>query len=152
LGSLVICIDEKPGMQACERRHPSRAAAAGRAARYEFEYKRHGTQTLIAGLVVHTGEVLASCGDTRTGADLVAFLEQMAVRFPLITVHVIWDNLNIHFDGREDRWSKFNERHGHRFFFFFFFHYTPKHASWVNQVEIFFSISNPLRSSRNPET
>jgi DDE superfamily endonuclease len=49
---------------------------------------------------------------------------------------VIWDCLNIHFDGREHRWSAFNARHGHRFVF----HYTPKHASWVNQVELFFSI------------
>ncbi len=134
--AVVISVDEKPGMQATERNHPSRAAAPGRSARYEFEYKRHGTQTLIGGFIVHTGEVLAACGDTRTGADLVAFMEGVAQRFPDSPIHVIWDNLNIHYDGKEERWTKFNERYGHRLFF----HYTPKHASWVNQVELFFSI------------
>jgi len=44
-------------------------------------------------------------------------------------VHVIWDNLNIHFDGTAGRWTAFNARHGHRFVF----HYTPKHASWLNE-------------------
>ncbi len=63
-------------------------------------------------------------------------MEQLAVRYPTGPVHVIWDCLNIHFDGREHRWRAFNARHGHRFVF----HYTPKHASWVNQVELFFSI------------
>jgi transposase len=135
-GAVVISVDEKPGMQATERRHPSRAAAPGRSARYEFEYQRHGTQTLIAGFVVHTGEVLAACGDTRNAADLVSFMEGVAERFPDQPVHVIWDNLNIHYDGKDDRWTRFNERHGQRFVF----HYTPKHASWVNQVELFFSI------------
>jgi len=135
-GAVVISVDEKPGMQATERRHPSRAAAPGRSARYEFEYKRHGTQTLIAGFVVHTGEVLAACGDTRSAVDLVSFMEGVAQRFPDNPIHIIWDNLNIHYDGKDDRWTKFNERHGQRFFF----HYTPKHASWVNQVELFFSI------------
>lgn len=52
------------------------------------------------------------------------------------SLHVIWDNLNIHYDGRERRWIRFNRRHRNRFIF----HYTPKHASWVNQVELFFSI------------
>jgi hypothetical protein len=51
-------------------------------------------------------------------------------------VHVIWDNLNIHFDGAEHRWEAFTARHGQRFVF----PYTPKHASWVNQVELCFSI------------
>lgn len=49
---------------------------------------------------------------------------------------MIWDNLNVHYDGKARRWSAFNERYGHRFTFV----YTPKHASWVNQVEIWFSI------------
>jgi transposase len=134
--AVVIAVDEKPGMQATERLHSSRAAAPGRSARYEFEYTRHGTQTLIAGFVVHTGQVLAACGDTRTASDLVTFMEGVAARFPDQPVHVIWDNLNIHYDGKDTRWTKFNELHGQRFFF----HYTPKHASWVNQVELFFSI------------
>jgi hypothetical protein len=133
---VVLCIDEKPGMQALERRFPDRPAARGRLRRREFEYKRHGTQTLLGAFEVHTGNVIADCGDTRKAADLVHFMERIATAYPHQTVHVIWDCLNIHFDGKDSRWTTFNERHGNRFVF----HYTPKHASWVNQVECFFSI------------
>jgi len=135
-GSVVLSVDEKTSMQALERRFPDRPAVPGRRRRREFEYKRHGTQSLLCAFNVHTGHVEAACGPTRTGEDLVHFMEQVAARYPTGTVHVIWDCLNIHFDGQDQRWTKFNERHGHRFVF----HYTPKHASWVNQVECFFSI------------
>jgi transposase len=136
LNTVVLCIDEKPGMQALERRFPDRPTARGRLRRREFEYKRHGTQTLLCSFNVHTGKVLADCGDTRKAPDLVRFMERIATEHPHQTVHVIWDCLNIHFDGKDGRWTAFNERHGTRFVF----HYTPKHASWVNQVECFFSI------------
>ena len=134
--SVVLCIDEKPGMQALERLYPDKPPGPGRKRRREFEYKRHGTQTLISSFEVHTGKVLAHCGDTRKADDLVAFMEEVALEYPTGTVHVVWDNLNIHYDGKPDRWKLFNQRHGNRFVF----HYTPKHASWVNQVELFFSI------------
>lgn len=135
-GAVVLSIDEKTGMQALERRFPDRPAGPGRKRRREFEYKRHGTQSLLCAFEVHTGHVEAACGPTRTGDDLVRFMEQIAARYPSGMVHVIWDCLNIHFDGKDRRWAAFNERHGNRFVF----HYTPKHASWVNQVECFFSI------------
>ena len=63
-------------------------------------------------------------------------MEKLAETYPGVTVHVVWDNLNIHFDGADGRWTAFNARHGNRFVF----HYTPKHASWVNQVECFSGI------------
>ena len=135
-GAVVLSIDEKTGMQALERRFPDRPAAPGRRRRREFEYTRHGTQSLLCAFEVHRGRVVAECGATRTAADLVRFLERIATLYPTETVHVIWDNLNIHCDGAEQRWTAFNARHGQRFVF----HYTPKHASWVNQVELFFSI------------
>ncbi len=135
-GAVVLSIDEKTGMQALERRFPDRPAAPGRRRRREFEYRRHGTQSLLCAFEVHRGRVVGECGATRTADDLVAFMEQIAALYPTGPVHVIWDNLNIHFDGADRRWTAFNARHGHRFVF----HYTPKHASWVNQVELFFSI------------
>jgi transposase len=135
-GAVVLSIDEKTGMQALERRFPDRPAAPGRPGRREFEYTRHGTQSLLCAFEVHRGRVVGDCRDTRTGADLVRFMETVAVEYPTGPVHVIWDCLNIHFDGTEQRWTAFNARHGGRFVF----HYTPKHASWVNQVELFFSI------------
>jgi transposase len=135
-GSVVLSIDEKTGMQALERRFPDRPARPRRPARREFEYIRHGTQSLFCSFEVHTGRVIEQCGPTRKAADLRRFMARIAREYPHQTVHVIWDNLNIHYNGREKRWIHFNRRHRNRFVF----HYTPKHASWVNQVELFFSI------------
>jgi len=135
-GVVVLSIDEKTGMQAVERRFPDRPPARGRRRRREFEYTRHGTQSLLCAFEVHRGRVVAACGATRTGADLVRLLDTVAAQYPTGPLHVIWDCLNIHFDGTEQRWSVFNARHGQRFVF----HYTPKHAFWGNQVELFFSI------------
>jgi hypothetical protein len=135
-GAVVLSIDEKTGMQALERRFADRYDTRGGCIRREFEYKRHGTQALLCALEVHTGRVVAQCGATRTAEDLVSFMDHLASLYPDREVHVIWDNLNIHLEGPSSRWTQFNERHGHRFVF----HYTPVHASWVNQVELFFSI------------
>jgi transposase len=132
-GSTVVCVDEKPGMQALERLHPLHVV--GGVARQEFEYKRHGTSTLIAAFDILTGEVFGRLR-RRTAAGLMRFMEELAKKYPRGPVYVIWDNLNTHHDGPTLRWTKFNERHGHRFHFV----HTPKHASWVNQVEVWFSI------------
>ncbi len=132
-GATVLCVDEKPGMQALEQRFPMRPAAPGRLGRKEFEYKRRGTRTLIASYNIRTGEVLGHVGPTRKAVDLIAFLERVAQHYPTGPVYIIWDNLNIH---HGPRWAEFNARHGGRFHFV----YTPKHASWVNQVETWFSI------------
>lgn len=132
-GAAVVSVDEKTGMQAIERKHPDRAPAPGRRHRREYEYKRHGTRTLIAAFDVRTGRVFAHCGPTRTAEDLMAFMEELARRYPRGPVYIVWDNLNIH--GGE-RWEQFNRRHGGRFHFV----HTPIHASWLNQVEIWFGI------------
>lgn len=137
-GTTVLCIDEMTGVQALEHRFPDHWGP-GRprgCPRREWEYKRHGTQAVFAAFNVRTGKVVATCGATRKGKDLLRFMRKVATEYPEGTVHVIWDNLNIHYDGPTKRWSRFNRRHGNRFVF----HYTPKHASWVNQVEMFFSI------------
>jgi transposase len=135
-GTVVVCVDEKPGIQVLERIHPTRLATRKKAGRFEFEYVRRGTKTLIAALDVGTGKVFGEVRDGRTAADLVEFMEALAKRHPTGKVIVVWDNLNIHFDGKDDRWTEFNRRHGNRFQFV----YTPIHASWVNQIEIWFSI------------
>jgi transposase len=131
-GARVVCIDEKPGMQALDRVHPVHYGRGASEVRHEFEYVRHGTQTLIAAFDVRTGEVFGQCR-RRTAKGLLAFMEAVATRYPTGVVYVVWDNLNIH-HGK--RWSEFSERHGGRFRFV----HTPLHASWVNQVEIWFSI------------
>lgn len=135
-GAHVVCVDEKTGMQALGRRFPSKLPAPGRAGRFEFEYVRHGTWCLFGGFDIRTGELFGQCKARREANDLVDFMEALARRYPTGEVYVVWDNLNIHYDGKDERWTRFNVRHGNRFHFV----YTPLHASWINQIEIWFSL------------
>ncbi len=133
-GALVICVDEKTGMQILQRKYPSQPPGPGRLSRREYEYKRLGTMCLFAGFEVHTGRVFGRLRGGRTNWDTRCFMKELATWHPEGDVHIIWDNLNTHCG---DYWTQeFNEEHGGRFHF----HYTPLHASWVNQVECFFSI------------
>jgi len=132
-GALVLCVDEKSGMQILERRFASRPARPGKPARREREYKRGGTLCLFAAFEVHSGRVFARVCEGRTHWDTGCFMQELAQHFPDRSIHIIWDNLNTH---TGDHWDRFNKQHGDRFTF----HYTPVHASWVNQVECFFSI------------
>lgn len=132
--SVVLCIDEKP-MQALSRRHPTHRTHNG-SIRYEFEYVRHGTSTLLGAFDVRTGKVIGEVVAHRDAKALESFMETIAAQYPAKRVFVIWDNLSTHKDGPKFRWKNFNARHDNRFEFV----YTPKHASWLNQVEIWFSI------------
>lgn len=135
-GATVVSVDEKP-MQALDRKHATRHPGRGRSnVRFEYEYIRHGTRALIGAFNIATGEVLGRVYRRRSAKNLVSLMEQVAKWCPTGEVYVIWDNLNIHYDGKDKRWTRFNERHGGRFHFV----YTPLHASWVNQIEIWFSI------------
>ena len=134
-GAVVVSIDEKP-LQVLERVSETHLARNDASVRYEFEYKRHGTQALLAAFDVRTGAVFGRVVPHRTADALVAFMDALAARYPERQVYVVWDNLNIHYDGKDRRWRRFNKRHGNRFRFV----YTPKHASWMNQIEIWFSI------------
>jgi transposase len=127
---IVLCIDEKSGMQAVERK---RSLSSNGIVRLDYEYKRHGTQSLIASFEPATGAVFGHCGKTRKKEDIMKFMEEVAVRYPNQKIYVIWDNLNIHHGYR---WYEFNKKHGNRFCFV----YTPVHGSWVNQIEIWFGI------------
>lgn len=132
-GDTVLCIDEKTGMQALEHKYAFKAPAKGKPGRREFEYKRHGTATLFAAFNPLTGQVVGECSVKRQAVDLMRFMERVAREYPTGTVTIIWDNLNIH---HGEVWDAFSRRHGGRFRFV----YTPIHASWVNQVEIWFSL------------
>jgi transposase len=132
--AVVVCVDEKP-MQVLSRKHPTRVkrrAVVG----VEYEYKRHGTQSLLGAFDTKTGQVFGRVVPKRSGEALVAFMNDLAARYPGREVYVVWDNLNIHYNGKVERWTEFNRMHGGRFHFV----YTPLHASWVNQVEVWFSI------------
>lgn len=130
-GAVVLSVDEKTGMQARADLHPIHTRGQGRV-RKEFEYVRNGTSTLIAAFNIQTGEVFGGCW-RRTAAGIDRFLEALAKKHPDGDVYVVWDNLNVHKGAAIEA---FNARHGGRFHFV----YTPIHASWMNQVEIWFSI------------
>jgi len=131
---VILCIDEKP-MQVLARLHPTKRDARG-VVRYEYEYKRGGTRSLLGAFDIRSGQVMGHVVEKRSGEALVVFMEEVAHRYPNREVVVVWDNLNIHYDGAEERWTRFNAAHGNRFRFV----YTPLHASWMNQVEVWFSI------------
>jgi transposase len=132
--AVVVCVDEKP-MQALARHHPTHVGRHG-VVRHEFEYRRRGTCSLLASFDVRTGQVFGRVVPHRDARALLAFMHALARRYEGRRVYVIWDNLNLHYDGRDDRWTRFNREQGGRFRFV----HTPLHASWVNQVEIWFSI------------
>ena len=132
-GVLVISIDEKTGIQAKAPLKRDRQARPGRPARREHEYRRNGTQNLFAALRVHSGEVSGMPSKTRNRFDLLRFLDQLEAEIPQgQQVVAITDNLSTRTTQELEDWLQAHPRW--RFVF------TPKHASWLNQVEIFFSI------------
>ena len=133
-GAVVLCVDEKP-VQVLGRKYPAHVGPHGEV-RKEYEYIRRGTCCLLAAFEVGTGKVVAEVVAHRTADATVAFMDRIAACYPGREVYVVWDNLSTHKDGPANRWKAFNERHGKRFHFVF----TPIHASWLNQVEVWFSI------------
>lgn len=160
---ITLSVDEATGIQALERIAEDLPIGPGKPRAREFEYKRNGTQTLIAAINVATGRVQGVCGDTRTEEDFVNFIKQMVEINPgYSTYHFAADQLNTHkseslvrfvadfcdidkelgIKGKEGilksmvTREKFLEEKDKKIIF----HYTPKHASWMNQIEIWFGI------------
>jgi transposase len=130
--ALVLCVDEKTGIQALDRTQPLLPLSAKKPRAWTNEYKRHGTQTLLAALEIATGKVVAHIRDRRTSVDFLSFMDNVVRSYPTRDLHVILDNLNIHKNEAAQQWLIRHPR--------VHFHYTPTHASWMNMIECFFSI------------
>jgi len=130
--AVVMSVDEKPAIQALERAQGWLRLPNGRALRGQsFEYKRHGTTTLFAALEVHSGIAHVGHYRRRRRREFLDFMNGIVAQFPDTEMHVVLDNLNTH-KPKHDRWLA---RHA-----LVHFHYTPTHASWLNQIEVWFSI------------
>jgi DDE superfamily endonuclease len=156
-GELVLCVDEKTSIQALERLHPTRPAAPGRPELREVEYIRHGTRCLIATLVVPTGQVIGAVSERRATWDFVRHIRDVVEQFPQAKrFHWVMDGLNTHWSlalcrylaklsgvwdeglplktGAQRRAFLTDRAHKHVVYF------TPRHGSWLNQIEIWFSV------------
>lgn len=130
--AIVISVDEKPSIQALERKQGYLKMPSGRALTGQsHDYKRHGTTTLFAAFDVATGKVIGRQYKRRRRIEFLDFMNRVVAAHPGRELHVILDNLNTH-KPKNDRWLK-RRRNVH-------FHFTPTKASWLNQVEIWFSI------------
>jgi transposase len=130
--AIVICVDEKPSIQALERAQGYLKLPNGRTLTgHSHDYKRNGTTTLFAAFEVATGKVTAAHKSRRRRTEFLDFMNDIVAAHPDTAIHVVLDNLNIH-KPKNDRWLK---RHPN-----VRFHFTPTRASWLNQVEIWFSI------------
>jgi transposase len=130
--AIVLAVDEKPAIQALERAQGYLKLPNGRSLHGQaHEYRRRGTTTLFAALEVATGQIKAKHTKRRRRAEFLDFMNEVVADYPDQEIHVVLDNLRTH-KPKRDRWRA---RHTN-----VHFHFTPTHASWLNQVEIWFSI------------
>jgi transposase len=130
--AIVLSVDEKTQIQALDRTQPMLPLRAGGVERRTHDYKRNGTLSLFAALDVATGRVTNQARERHTADDFLAFLRLLARTYPAGEVHVVLDNVSTHKTDDVQRWLGRHKR--------FTFHFTPTSASWMNQVETWFSI------------
>jgi DDE superfamily endonuclease len=127
---IVVCLDEKPNIQALERRCPTRPMDRGEIEHQEFEYIRHGTVNFLVALVVHTGKMQGWCLDRNDGEHLRTVLPELFRAHRRATrVHLIWDGGSSHIAAETRTWLHLHYPHVRTLV-------TPPHAGWLNQAEL----------------
>jgi len=132
---IVLCLDEKTGIQALERIFRDKPVKEGQIRKIEFEYKRHGVANLMASFDTRTGEVFAKCIESNNSATFIAFLKELMKFYPgkqYGKLYLILDNGSSH-TSKET--AAFLAKHKRLVPVF-----LPTHASWLNQIEIWFSV------------
>jgi len=130
--AVVLCVDEKSGIQALERTQPMLPLGLGYVEGVTHDYRRHGTTTLFAALDTANGKVITQCRPRHRHQEYLAFLREIEKNVPKkLDVHIIVDNYATHKHLRVRRWFATRSR--------FHVHFTPTYASWLNQVEIWFN-------------
>ena len=131
--TVLLSLDEKTGIQAKSRKHPTRRVRPGRPARREFEYVRHGTVSLMAAMNVGDGTIRGKIIKRNDSITFIEFLTELDQAIPAhLAIHLVMDNGSSHTSKATRAWLAAHPR--------FTVTYTPKHASWLNMVELFFSI------------
>src|SRR5947209_9321801 len=145
--AVVLCVDEKPQVQALERTQPVLPMAPARTERATHDYTRHGTTSLFAALNVATGAVVGRCHRRHRSQEFVKFLDHVnaaLVREPGVSVHMVLDNYATHKTQAVKRWFL---RHPE-----YRLHFVPTSSSWLNQVERFFARITEQRIRRGVVT
>ena len=131
--AIVLCVDEKTQCQALERSQPILPLGLGYAEGYTHDYKRHGTTNLFAALDIATGTVVTQCKARHRHQEFLQFLRHIDANVPPdLDVHIIMDNLATHKHPLVRLWLAKRPR--------YHVHFTPTYSSWLNQVEIWFSV------------
>lgn len=130
--ALVISVDEKSQIQALDRTQPMLPMRPNQGRRQTHTYTRHGTTCLLAALLVHQGLIEGRCVDSHTHVEFLSFLKHLYRKYPHRELHVIVDNYSAHKHQKVMEWASKRKR--------LTLHFTPTYASWLNQIEIWFSI------------
>lgn len=143
--ALVLCVDEKSQIQALNRTQPVLPMRIGEVERRTHDYDRHGTTTLFAALDIATGNVIGKCYARHRAREFLKFLREIEASVPTdLEVHLILDNYATHKTPAVHRWLAKRPR--------FHLHFTPTHASWLNQVERWFGLLTQRQLRRGSHT
>src|SRR5918993_4505898 len=130
--AIVLSIDEKSQIQALNRTQKTLPMQPGQAERRTYDYVRHGTTTLFAALEIATGQITGVCKPRHRHQEFLVFLRHLARGYPDQQLHLIMDNYAAHKHPKVKAWLAANPR--------VICHFTPTHASWMNLVEVWFSL------------